>query len=102
MKTLLTLVAATALSISAVAADTMKIDDDGWSWVETQAQDGPLIDIDDDGWSYVEPQPVRSGRTFGEPGSCTKLESSAGLSGDDCGVLSRSEVIQVLMRDDDD
>lgn len=83
-------------------AQTIDIDDDGWSVVEESPSTGRAVDIDDDGWSYVDPPVTQSSRQTSDPGTCTMLERSAGLAESECGTLSRSEVINILSENDED
>lgn len=82
------------------AAQSIVIDDDGWSRVAPPPALAMSVDIDDDGWSRVEmPAAGIVGNTYGTAGSCTPLERSAGLALGECGSLSLSE-LTALMADD--
>ena len=83
-------------------AQTIDIDDDGWSVIEETPSTGRAIDIGDDGWSYVDPPATQSSRRLSNPRTCTMLERSAGLAESLCGTLSRSEVINALTVNDED
>ncbi|SFJ74405.1 hypothetical protein [Jannaschia pohangensis] len=88
-----------ALSALPAAADRMVIDDDRWFMADDRPS-GPAIEIEDDYWRLIDAPETASQRDAGGiPGDCSGLESSAGLSGADCGTLSRAEVIQILAND---
>ncbi|CTQ49324.1 hypothetical protein [Jannaschia donghaensis] len=88
---LIALIAAPTFAV----ADRMVIDDDGWSMAEDRPK-GPIIEIDDDAWTIVDAPRAVSSRGGGTPGVCSQLESSAGLTGEDCGVLDRAQIINLL------
>lgn len=77
-------------------AQSVHIDDNGWSAIKEIPGPGRAIDIGDDGWSYVDPPATQSSRRLSNPRTCTMLERSAGLAKSICGPLSRSEVINAL------
>lgn len=93
------LVAALTASVLAmpVVAQTVDIDDDGWTFVEAKAAPAMTVDIDDDGWTAVSVPLVRSDRGAATTdGTCTTLERSAGLSGDACGTVSLSALTKMM------
>ncbi|GIT92699.1 hypothetical protein JANAI62_30640 [Jannaschia pagri] len=95
-KTFIAALIASAVALP-VVAQTVKIEDDGWSLVEVKPAPTTTVDIDDDGWTRVSLPTIRSDRgAMGAPGTCTQLESSVGLSGDECGVMSLSEVAKMV------
>ncbi len=48
-------------------AQTIDIDDDGWSVIEETPSTGHALEIGDDGWSYVDPPAAQSSRQSSEP-----------------------------------
>ncbi len=83
-----------------VSAQALRIEDDGIITLpEAPPAAGPIIEINDDGISELAPDAEAEGTTgaiVGAPGQCTAVESSAGMSGAECGSLSAEQVIQRL------
>ncbi|SFJ74444.1 hypothetical protein [Jannaschia pohangensis] len=97
-KTAATLTTGLFLALTAPAmAQTMKIDDDGWSLNSPSESSGAPVSIDDDGWSLDDKSEVQGlNERVGTPGDCTALETSAGLAGEACGQMTRGELIRML------
>lgn len=84
------------LLATALQAQTIEIDDDGFSVVEPSTPNGVVVDIDDDGFTRgeaVEAGDVAERR--GTPGACTQLELSAGIRPAACGTMTRSEITAI-------
>jgi hypothetical protein len=81
------------LFATALQAQNVEIDDDGFSVVEPAAPNGVVVEMDDDGFTRGEA--ATSGDVAerrGTPGSCTQLERSAGIQEADCGTMTRAEI----------
>ena len=98
MKCSLILACASLALTAPVLAQTIRLDDEGWSSVDPSPASSYTIDIEDDGWSRVDIRTGASDRGLADQraGVCSQLERSVRMRGDACGTVDRSGLATMI------
>lgn len=89
--------AASLVAPAAMAAQQLVIDDDGFHYRDAPAQLSYVIDINDDGFTQQPRAEAASPELAFATSECTQLELDAGMTGADCGSMSRSDLARTFI-----